>query len=341
MRALRTIPCVALAIVALTVPSVAGIPAVQVGDTSRAALGATDQLQDQRDRILAQGGSVVADVTSILSSTGPDLSPRCAIGPPSEDEGPIDLPGDGRSRYEGRPKCRLTDDPNGGDTGPVDPEDLGTARRTETLVQSTGRRPHAPDGDPLDPTTDGAEIPTDTPDRRGALPWVVSALLLALPIYRLYRRLQPDEILDHEVRRRIVEHLGDDQGATAADLADAFDLHYKTVRHHLEVLEEFDHVIAHPVGGRTYYFPADSGGSRRERRLRALMDSGVRREIVRTLRRRGPVRGQDLADHMDLARSTLSYHLDRLAGAGLVTTRDAGRAVIYDLDDTVSRSTMG
>ena len=48
-----------------------------------------------------------------------------------------------------------------------------------------------------------------------------------------------------------------------------------------------------------------------------------------------------LADHLDVARNTLSFHLKELAHAGLVTIEQQGRNLIYRADFAQMNSLLG
>ena len=63
----------------------------------------------------------------------------------------------------------------------------------------------------------------------------------------------------------------------------------------------------------------------------AAVASPVRREVLRLLLDRGPQPVQELADHFDMRRPSLSEHLKVLKDAGLVVERRAGRQRLYSL----------
>ncbi|MBX7553807.1 metalloregulator ArsR/SmtB family transcription factor [Streptomyces sp. NPDC004232] len=69
-----------------------------------------------------------------------------------------------------------------------------------------------------------------------------------------------------------------------------------------------------------------------EDRVFAALANATRREVLRLLRERGPQPVQDLADHFDMRRPSLSEHLRVLREAGLVSEQRSGRRRIYRLE---------
>lgn len=68
--------------------------------------------------------------------------------------------------------------------------------------------------------------------------------------------------------------------------------------------------------------------------FRALSDP-TRREVLRLLRERGSLTAGEIADHFDLARSTMSAHFAALRQAGLVVSERQGQRIVYSLHQSV------
>lgn len=152
----------------------------------------------------------------------------------------------------------------------------------------------------------------------------------------LYRRLDEDRVLDHGTRRRILDHVREQPGATVADVAASLDVHYETARHHLDVLVEFDHVARRRFGGRIRHFENHGRLSPVQKRLVDALSTDGRREILRALRQApGTVSG--IADRVGRSVSTVSDHLSRLRDQGLVHRRRDGRSVRYRLEEAARR----
>jgi DNA-binding transcriptional ArsR family regulator len=63
----------------------------------------------------------------------------------------------------------------------------------------------------------------------------------------------------------------------------------------------------------------------------AALASPARRELLRLLRDEGPLPVQQLADHFDMRRPSVSEHLKVLRDAGLVAEQKSGRHRYYRL----------
>lgn len=73
--------------------------------------------------------------------------------------------------------------------------------------------------------------------------------------------------------------------------------------------------------------------------FQALSDP-TRREILRLLRV-GDMSAGDIANHFDLAKSTLSGHFTVLRHAGLIVSEKSGTTITYSLNTSVVESLLG
>lgn len=100
------------------------------------------------------------------------------------------------------------------------------------------------------------------------------------------------------------------------ELVRRLDLAPGQVQHHIKRLQREGHIVREPVFGRTHYYA--SGIDDAERRAIAMLRRETPRAIVAHLLEDGPTQPRALASELDLAESTVSYHVDRLTEAGLV-----------------------
>lgn len=126
-------------------------------------------------------------------------------------------------------------------------------------------------------------------------------------------------------RERVLSHVRNHPGVHVNALERQLDLASGQVQYHLRRLRERDAVVADERYGRTHYFPP--GYSARERRTLALARRETARDLLFLLLEREEEAAGDLSEQLDIARSTLSYHADRLVEADLVEQRrgDDGR----------------
>ncbi|QKY21527.1 helix-turn-helix domain-containing protein [Halolamina sp. CBA1230] len=142
-----------------------------------------------------------------------------------------------------------------------------------------------------------------------------------------------------EVRDRLLEHVRDHPGRHASALGRELDLATGQLQYHLRRLRREDRVVADDRYGRTHYFPP--GYDERDRERIALARRETARAILAALLS-GETPAADLADRLGIARSTLSYHVDRLSEAGLVDERrdECGRVHLSPSDPGTTESLL-
>jgi predicted transcriptional regulator len=133
-------------------------------------------------------------------------------------------------------------------------------------------------------------------------------------------------------RERLLAHVKNHPGVHVNALGRQLDLATGQVQYHLQRLRKGGAVVADEQYGRTHYFAP--GYTDRERRTFALARRETARELMLLLIEWEDATAGDLTEELGIARSTLSYHADRLVEAGLVEQRrgDRGR-VRYALVD--------
>ena len=119
-------------------------------------------------------------------------------------------------------------------------------------------------------------------------------------------------------RDRLAEHVRAHPGLHFNELVRRLDLAPGQAQYHLRRLARADRVVREEVSGRTHYF--DPSFDPAERRRVALFRRETARDAVVELLD-GPARPAAVADALGVARSTLEWHLDGLADAGVVEKR--------------------
>jgi len=132
-------------------------------------------------------------------------------------------------------------------------------------------------------------------------------------------------------RTRITNRIDADPGIHFSALVRELDLAPGQVQYHVHRLLRADTLVEESLYGRTHYYPR--GYDAFERRALALARRETSRDILIALLD-GDRRASRLADDLDLARSTLSYHASRLVDVGLVEKRkDSQQRVELALTD--------
>lgn len=130
-----------------------------------------------------------------------------------------------------------------------------------------------------------------------------------------------------ETRDRLRRHVEAHPGLHFNALVRRLDLAPGQVQYHLRRLAGDDRVVGDDLYGQTHYFPP--GFDPIERRTLALARRETARDVLFYLLERDEVPAAAVADDLDLARSTLSYQLERLVDADLVTERRDDRRKVY------------
>jgi predicted transcriptional regulator len=141
-----------------------------------------------------------------------------------------------------------------------------------------------------------------------------------------------------ETRDRLATHVRSHPGVHFSDLVRELDLAPGQVQYHVRKLGASDRVVAEEVGDRTHYYPPEYDPW--ERRALALLRRETAGDIVAALIADGTARPQAVADELDIARSTLEWHLDRLVAHDVVEKRRDERGHVH-LELTDPEATVG
>ena len=130
------------------------------------------------------------------------------------------------------------------------------------------------------------------------------------------------------VRQRIVERVRDDPGVHFNALVRGLDMAPGQVQYHLKRLLG-ERVLAEDCYGRTHYYPPSFDAW--ERRALALLRRETSADIVGVLLGSEEIPATEVAERVGIARSTLSWHTERLVDSGLVEQRrdERGRVVLH------------
>lgn len=122
-----------------------------------------------------------------------------------------------------------------------------------------------------------------------------------------------------ETRERIYETVQRDPGIHFNELVRRLDVAPGQVQYHVRRLRRADRIIREPCHGQTHYYP--EGFDAHERRAIALLRRETTRALVASILAESTVHPETLAERLDVARSTVEFHLDRLIDADLVDKR--------------------
>jgi predicted transcriptional regulator len=120
-------------------------------------------------------------------------------------------------------------------------------------------------------------------------------------------------------RDRIQEHIETHPGKHFNALTRALDLAPGQVQYHLKELRSQGAVVEEHLYGRTHYYAPEYDAW--ERGAIAVLRRETARDVLFHLLERGPSQPDAVADTLDIARSTLEWHLDHLVERDLVEKR--------------------
>lgn len=119
-----------------------------------------------------------------------------------------------------------------------------------------------------------------------------------------------------ETRSRIRDLVGSEPGVHFNEVTRQLDIATGQTQYHLRKLVRSGRLEKESVAGRTHYYPPTF--STWERQTIALLRRETTREIVLFLLRKEPVVPTEIAEQLDLARSTVEWHLSRLVEHDIV-----------------------
>ena len=117
-------------------------------------------------------------------------------------------------------------------------------------------------------------------------------------------------------RDRIYDYIATHQGEHFNALTRALDLAPGQVQYHLRKLQNRDRIVEEHRYGRTHYYTPEY--DEWERGAIAVLRRETARDALFYLLEHGPSRPDAVADALDIARSTLEWHLDHLVEQNLV-----------------------
>ena len=154
---------------------------------------------------------------------------------------------------------------------------------------------------------------------------VVNVLfLLNVWLFFGYRRIAKNAALEHETRTAIYDHICAHPGIRLGTLTEGLGVNRGTLRYHLGRLQEFGMVTAAAVGGQTGYFENRQKYSELEAKVLIHLKNPNTREILFTLLEKPGASRRDLVERLGITASSVSWHLRRLRGDGVVLREKSG-----------------
>ncbi len=132
-----------------------------------------------------------------------------------------------------------------------------------------------------------------------------------------------------ETRKRIYQSVARNPGLHFRELQRRVGAGTGNLDYHLHALEKAGLITAERAGGHKRLYP--QGLTDDERRYLAVLRPHMARRLILALLERPGLTHRDLATRLQLAPSTVTWHLQHLARHGLLLTADSGRMKRYRL----------
>lgn len=200
-------------------------------------------------------------------------------------------------------------------------------------ILATGNADEAPPILAVGPSADGSAIPWAGVAAAGAA--VGAALLLAWlvkagPLAGLFSRHIPD-VTANPVRKALLDAIQGEPGIHHSELLRRVGKGNSVVTNHVRRLTAAGLVVERQGPRFRCYFPI--GTARASLAAGPLVKSAVARGILSAVAQ-APASGQDLALRLGVEPGAITYHVQRLSEAGLLTTRREGRFVLVEPTET-------
>lgn len=139
-------------------------------------------------------------------------------------------------------------------------------------------------------------------------------------------------VLDLDVRRRIVDAVKEHPGLHLRGLADLLDLPVSTLEYHCYQLVRHKFLSTRQEGAFKAFYPED-GIDRRDKDILYVVRHEAPRRICAYLLLNDGATPKDVRQEIGLAAPTLSFHLKKLRDAGMIEEEPAGRTKLLHIVD--------
>lgn len=147
------------------------------------------------------------------------------------------------------------------------------------------------------------------------------------------RRISVHSRKIQQIRRRICDVITKNPGIYLSRLAEELNMRVSLAEYHLMQLEKQDIITAVKEGGYRRYYMANSDIGTQEKRIVPLLRQKIPLKIVLLLLQKSPLQHKELQEELEVAPSTLSYHLNKLLTDGILDVRTHGDQKGYSISD--------
>lgn len=135
-----------------------------------------------------------------------------------------------------------------------------------------------------------------------------------------HKLLSKDELLDNELRSRVMEYLLANPGSYLGKISRELSIPTSTLKYHLNILRSFEMVTTAKKGRCRHYFPRRRRFSDEEKSMYAAIEHEPTRRMVEIVARHPGISQAGLVQTTGLSQSTVAWHMAKLEDLGLVTS---------------------
>lgn len=139
----------------------------------------------------------------------------------------------------------------------------------------------------------------------------------SLSFLPLYSRIERDEVLDHPMRKKILEHIQCNPGVSFSKLMENLDIKNGVLAYHLRTLEKAEMIKSVRQGSFRCYFAANA----------RAMPQELETRILDTIRSNPGVCQSELAKMLDESRQVVNYHVTQMLRDGKLWYKTSGRRI--------------
>ncbi|UCH89308.1 MAG: PKD domain-containing protein [Thermoplasmata archaeon] len=138
----------------------------------------------------------------------------------------------------------------------------------------------------------------------------------------LYSRLNPKAILDNFTRGRIYEHIRMNPGEHYRGIKDTLELNNGSLSYHLKVLENENLIQSRTDGMCKRFYPVGM-------KIEKGQPSNIQQLILEKICESPYITQKDLAEQIGIDISTVNYHINIMAGSGIIQSEKSGKTKHY------------
>lgn len=141
-----------------------------------------------------------------------------------------------------------------------------------------------------------------------------------------------EDPLNLESRRRIYQFIARNPGTYLREMERSLSMQPGVLSYHLDLMEKKGLIRSESDGYIKRYFPAEKF-RQRDRRIVSFLRQPSPRKILMHLLVNGSSSFQALMNAAGISKSTLSYHLKKLTGMGIVLAQRMEREIFYSVEN--------